>query len=62
MTEIVQKAPEYDGFVAYQRFQKLHEILQEHVKADDESKYISAIKDFLDGGGAYGFEFIEGGA
>ncbi len=59
---IARKAPEYDGFQAYQQYQVLEKVLNGCVETGDMDGYINAVMAFLEGGRAYGLEFVKSGA
>ncbi len=53
------KTPEFDGFIARDKYIELEKKLKELEENDDFSGYICKITDFLKGGQKYGIEFIE---
>lgn len=59
---IARKTPEYDGFLAYQQYQVLEKVLNGCVETEDMGGYINAVMAFLEGGRAYGLEFVKSGA
>lgn len=55
----VAKTEDYDGMAAYMEFKNAQDRLTQHVDSGDVSGYIREIKAFLNGGKAYGIEYVE---